>query len=111
MLCAQARQFPFSPCFLRLSSLQAHLCCEGLNEVLATLDRHTLDPQVQSKGLVLLGSMMQVGACVCVPCIVSFSRLEIQRCCVSVWMGGGVQFRALGREMEALLPVKRTLRH
>ena len=43
------------------SSLQAHVCQLGLNSVLAALQNHPDDTDIQAKGLVVLGVLGQVG--------------------------------------------------
>ena len=40
---------------------QAHLVQEGLSAVLSSMDAHTHEPHIQTKALVLLGVLVQVG--------------------------------------------------
>jgi hypothetical protein len=54
------------PLALENAMMQAHLTQECLPDVLAALDNHPDEADIQTKGLVLLGVLIQVcGVCVC----------------------------------------------
>lgn len=47
---------------------QAHVCQVGLSSVLAALNNHPIDTDIQAKGLVVLGVLGQVRSrCICLP--------------------------------------------